>query len=152
MPSSENGTEMPSRVLVVGCQDHGGGLAMLLKHLLGCEVRVAYNADSATQAARELNAQVALIDTGIPWCNGYELARNFRGSREFSELPLIAISCYSSTPYRDLARQAGFNGYIVKPYGIETLREALATAGGQPMRPIGSFPNAKLPPERRPVS
>jgi CheY-like chemotaxis protein len=114
------------RILLV---EDNEDLATLLSETLadsGHTVRTAFDGLSALEIATSFDAQLAILDLGIPGIDGIELARRL------GELPgrvaprLIALSGYDELGDRELARQAGFEKYFVKPFLPEALEKAVA--------------------------
>jgi two-component system CheB/CheR fusion protein len=116
---------MPIALVVDDNQDHANSLAMLLR-LRGYQVHVVHAAAAAVQATRQFMPQIALVDIAMPGCDGYWLARRFRRNEELEDMRLIAVSGYSDDPHKDLAKQAGFDAYLVKPYTAAELAAAIA--------------------------
>ncbi len=114
------------RVLVVDDQqDAADALAMLLK-LTHCDVRVAFNAESALSLAKEFLPNLLLADIGLPVVDGNELARRVRVCPELDRIMLAAITGYADPANRELSLHAGFEEYLVKPVSYDRLRQLLA--------------------------
>jgi CheY-like chemotaxis protein/anti-sigma regulatory factor (Ser/Thr protein kinase) len=103
------------RVLIVDDnRDFATSLAALLEEF-GHETRVAHDGEAGAAAAAEWLPDVVLLDIGLPRLNGYDVARRIRGSHALSGVTLVALSGYSQEEDRRLAREAGFDHYLVKP-------------------------------------
>jgi CheY-like chemotaxis protein len=81
---------------------------------------------------REFDPDIALIDIGMPGMSGYEVARELR--EEFGkERPLlIAVTGWKQSSDRILAKLAGFDHHLAKPFESKALLELIApytTAG-----------------------
>ena len=50
----------------------------------------------------------------MPNLNGFELTRRIRASREWSELPVIAVTSLANDADRERGREAGVSAYLVK--------------------------------------
>lgn len=115
------------RVFVVDDNaDTANGMARLLK-LSGHEVRVAHDAESALNVARDYHPEVLLLDIGLPGMDGYELASRLRREKWSKDSTLIAVSGYGEAQARDCSKTAGFNHHLVKPVNFDTI---LALIGG----------------------
>lgn len=79
-----------------------------------------------------------LLDLNMPGMDGLEAARAIRGSRkDWSRLPIIALTAHSDAPAIDAAVGAGMNGYLVKPVDAEILYDTLQRLlAGQPAVPL----------------
>jgi signal transduction histidine kinase/ActR/RegA family two-component response regulator len=68
---------------------------------------------------------VAVLDLGMPGMDGMTLARRLRDALGDSMPYLIALTGFGQPSDKALAREAGFNDYLVKPVGPEELQQAL---------------------------
>ena len=117
----------PLRIMVVDDNvDAAESLAMMLELDGHCVVR-AHNARAAIAVARNECPNVMLLDIGLPDIDGYELARRLRALPEVGDALLIAVSGYGQSEDRQLAADAGFDHYLVKPVEFESLRALLQT-------------------------
>lgn len=114
------------RVLVV--DDHTDAGEMLCLHLerLGYTARDAKNGAMAIQVAHELRPHVAIVDLWLPDMTGHEVARRLRELDP--QIFLIALTGSARPDDRQLAMQAGFDEYLMKPTDGNTLLERLGKA------------------------
>ena len=82
---------------------------------LGHDVRVVHDAAAALAVAAQFAPQIALLDIGLPGCNGYELARKLRRLPQTAESLLVAITGWGQEDDRRRSREAGFDTHLVKP-------------------------------------
>jgi CheY-like chemotaxis protein len=124
VPAASPGTPVaPRRILVVDDDtDAAESLAMVLR-IMGHEVDTAHSGPAALARAERGVPEVVLLDIGLPDMDGYEVARRFR--RRFRESVLIAVTGYGRDDDRRRAREAGFDGYVVKPFDDEVLERVL---------------------------
>jgi DNA-binding response OmpR family regulator len=95
----------------------------------GFEVRSAHSAAEARAALREFDADVVLLDIGLPDGNGYDLAREMRERFGDKRPALIAITGSDTGADRALAQLAGFRRHMRKPYDPLALIGVLKTLG-----------------------
>jgi PAS domain S-box-containing protein len=107
------------RILLV--DDNADATDMLRDMLtdLGYQVVVAYDGPQALVALEQFQADVAVIDIGLPVMDGYELAGQIRESGHPPRL--IAMTGYGQPADRVRSRQAGFDDHLVKPVDVATL-------------------------------
>jgi len=118
-------TRAALRILVVDDnRDAADSLAMLCESE-GHVARVAYSSEE-TLAAAAFEADVALLDIGLPDIDGYELARRLRRKGESTPL-LIAITGYGQAEDRLRAQSAGFDYHFVKPVNVDSLLKLLSS-------------------------
>jgi CheY-like chemotaxis protein/anti-sigma regulatory factor (Ser/Thr protein kinase) len=114
------------RILVVDDNvDAALSLAELLR-TIGHSVQCAHHARGAVEALRSFDAEVALLDIGLPGVDGYELARQLRSDGRLATVKLIALTGYGRENDREEALRAGFDDHVVKPVALEQLLDAMA--------------------------
>jgi signal transduction histidine kinase len=113
------------RVLVVDDnRDAAQTLAVLLE-AAGYEVRTAPDGAHALHRLQTFDADVAILDIGLPAMSGYELARTLREDARFARLHLVALTGYGRDPDRQRALASGFDEHLVKPVPPERLLDVL---------------------------
>lgn len=97
-----------------------------LKRILEAE---GYNSLLAADAAEltaildeEREIHLILMDIGLPWINGFELAEMMMQHQDLRKLPLVFLSAQAEQEDYDRARQVGAADYIKKPFDIEKLK------------------------------
>jgi signal transduction histidine kinase len=112
------------RVLIVDDnQDAADSLSMLLQ-IQGHDVQTAYGAQDALDRAAAFDADVVLLDIGLPMMNGFEVARRLRASGNPARL--VALSGYGQPQDIRRTRNAGFDAHLVKPVDLEQVDAVLA--------------------------
>ena len=117
------------RILVV--EDDPESLQMMgaLLSLWGHEPNLAEAGPAALAAVRAAMPDVILLDLGLPGMDGFEVARKVRREVGGGESVLIvAVTAFRSEEHQRLAREAGFDHYLMKPVDIDSLRQVLAKA------------------------
>ena len=101
-----------------------------LKRILEAE---GYNAllaaDSAELTAvldEEKEIQLILMDIGLPWINGFELAEMMKQHQDLKKLPLVFLSAQAEPEDYEKARAVGAADYIKKPFDIEKLKQVIS--------------------------
>ena len=95
-----------------------------LLRVLGHHPIVVHDAPSAIATASDERPELALVDLGLPVIDGYELAARLRALPGFAA-PLVAVTGYGQPTDRLRSRMAGFAQHLVKPVGLEDLRQLL---------------------------
>ncbi len=93
--------------------------------LLGHEVAVVHDAAAAIGALDQIDADVGVLDIGLPGMDGYALARRIRARPQAANVFLVAFTGYSEDSYRARSRDAGFDAHLVKPIDLQSLRDLL---------------------------
>jgi DNA-binding response OmpR family regulator len=129
-----NGTGIDrSRVLVVDDDSDTVESIGIYLRLRGYEVAVALNGASALEMAAAFQPDVVLLDLGMPKLDGFSVARRLRAVVE-SQPVLVAMTGYGDEEYIRRSREAGFDCYLLKPFGLEELLQFL-TMGRDHLRP-----------------
>jgi CheY-like chemotaxis protein len=84
-------------------------------------VEIAHSGVQGLVIARNLLPDVVLCDIALPWMDGYTIARTIRQDAGLKDVYLIAISGYAQDEDQQLARQAGFDEYCIKPVDLRFL-------------------------------
>jgi CheY-like chemotaxis protein len=119
-------TQRRLRILVADDErDQVTTLAAILQDE-GHEVREVYRGSEVLHMVRDFDPDVALIDIGMPGMSGYEVARELR--QEFGKLRplLIAVTGWKQSSDRILARLAGFDLHLAKPFESAALLALIA--------------------------
>jgi CheY-like chemotaxis protein len=99
----------------------------LLLKKLGHQVEAAEDGVEGIEKGLANRPDVALIDIGLPRLDGFEVGRRLREALG-REVVIVAQTGYDGVQDRARAREAGFDGYLVKPLSFEDLRSWLAWA------------------------
>lgn len=115
------------RILVVDdVPDTAESFARLLGRM-GFESTFVTDPRLAVDAAYRFGANLVFLDIGMPWLDGYEVARMLRGQFGWDKLRIVAVTAYGQQADRDRSRQAGFDAHVVKPVSLDLVRSILGT-------------------------
>ncbi len=67
-----------------------------------------------------------LLDVGLPWVNGYELATILKGHKDLKSIPLVFVSGKATDLDIQKGKNIGADDFIPKPFELEDLKERLA--------------------------
>ncbi|HEX8788726.1 MAG TPA: ATP-binding protein, partial [Telluria sp.] len=118
----------PLRILLVDDNVDAVHTLQLFLRSGGHRVEVAYSGADAIELAKVLVPEVCLLDIGLPDFDGNELARRLRRLPQAAGATLVAMTGYGRQQDRDVAMQAGFDHYLVKPVNTTQLSDILAAA------------------------
>jgi CheY-like chemotaxis protein len=109
--------------------------SMLLRRA-GHTVHVSQSALKAIELIEAIHPDIVFLDLAMPDVDGFEVAKQVRRHPRFTETTVVAVTGYDGAAFRERARYAGFNKYLVKPVPIaeietvvETVRQALLGSG-----------------------
>ena len=66
-----------------------------------------------------------VTDWNMPGMQGIDLLRKVREDEKLADLPVLMVTAEQKREQIVIAAQAGVNGYIVKPFTAQTLKEKL---------------------------
>lgn len=124
--SESNEPSTPGALDAVVVDDHADNaelLALLLAEC-GCDVRVACLGLEAMRLMEERRPDVVFLDLGMPEVDGYEVARAVR-HRFGNTIRVVAVTGFDTYEARELARWAGFDAFISKPFSPRRIEDAL---------------------------
>ena len=113
--------------------------------LLGHHVEVVHDGLSAVASIVGSPPDIAFVDIGMPSLDGVETVRRVRGQGNTQDVLLVAVTGRGGAEDRARAAEAGFDRYLVKPFAMQDVRDALDAAhavrsGG---RAPGSFASSQ---------
>ena len=89
---------------------------------------VAEDGESGLRLARERHPDVMLLDLMLPDINGFDVCRRLRTDPATRLIPVVMLTALNDVQHRVHGFRVGANAYVTKPYGVEDLFEAIATA------------------------
>ena len=97
-------------------------------NLLGHEVDIADNGQTAVAKFLEGNYALIFMDCQMPIMDGYEASRRIRQletEQQMTPIPIIALTAGSDRRDRDRCFEAGMNDYLTKPFSISDIQHAI---------------------------
>lgn len=116
---------MPSTILIVEDHHDSAQVAAMLLRRFGHIVFVARCCQEAMDIASLQKMDIVLCDIGLPDGDGAELARQFKQTQHVITVALTGSGEISNA---QSARAAGFDGFLLKPITLETLKSAVTSA------------------------
>jgi signal transduction histidine kinase/CheY-like chemotaxis protein len=96
--------------------------------LLGHRVTVVHDGLAAVAAIAGAPTDIAFIDLGMPSLDGYDAVQRVRGRAQGGAVLLVAITGRGGAEDRARAAECGFDRYLVKPFAMQDVRDALDAA------------------------
>ena len=111
--------------------------------LLGHKVEVVHDGLAAVSSIVTSPPDIAFVDIGMPSLDGVETVRRVRGQGNTQDVLLVAVTGRGGAEDRARAAEAGFDRYLVKPFAMQDVRDALDAAqvvrAGGAVRARGAF-------------
>ena len=123
-------------ILIVEDNQDGREMLRLVLELWGHHVEVAGDGLEGLQKALASHPEIALIDIGLPYLDGYQVAKRLRQDLGCRIL-LIACTAYGSLEDRRRALDAGFDIHLVKPVDLDELAHWLKRERLNPSSKLG---------------
>jgi two-component system chemotaxis response regulator CheY len=71
------------------------------------------------------NFEFVVTDWNMPGMTGIELLKSIRGDARIAKTPVLMVTAEAQREQIIEAAQAGVNGYIIKPFTAQTLKEKI---------------------------
>jgi CheY-like chemotaxis protein len=101
-------------------------LAKEVLTLYGAEVVEAASGPHALDSAQDFSPNLILLDLAMPGMDGWEVHQQLRARPEHDHAPIIALTALAMTDDADRVAEAGFDGYITKPFFVRSLIQQIA--------------------------
>lgn len=99
---------------------------------LGIEIEIAVDGNEAIQKITSNNYDLILMDIQLPEMSGYDVTRYIRNQMN-NQIPIIAMTALGINGQDEKCAECGMNGYISKPFSVESLHAAISKVYQSPM-------------------
>lgn len=106
-------------VLVIDDNDRNRKLAADVLRVAGFRTLEAVTAAEGMALASEHLPDVILMDLRLPDLDGVDAVRLLRSEPQTSRIPVVALTALRLDARDDWLSDAGFAGYVVKPFDID---------------------------------
>ncbi len=91
----------------------------------GYKVVTASNGEEAISVASLTHPHLILMDISMPRLDGLAATRKIRENEALRDVPVIAITSFSTEGFRRAAYDVGIQGYLVKPIDFQRMHELI---------------------------
>lgn len=123
------------RVLIVDDELDNLRLTDTILSFKGARVSCVEGGAEALEALDTFKPNVILLDLSMPQMDGWEVHRQIRAVSSYDHIPVIALTAQAMSLDAERVRQAGFNGYISKPFRVDDfikkIRESIEAFANQ---------------------
>ncbi|MEL0027332.1 MAG: PAS domain S-box protein, partial [Perlucidibaca sp.] len=109
------------RILLVDDSELNREVAEFILAREGALITNAINGQQAVVAVQHARFDIVLMDVQMPVMDGYEATRKIRALPDTADLPILALTAGAMESHRQLALQAGMDGFISKPFEATNL-------------------------------
>jgi CheY-like chemotaxis protein len=124
--------EAPRRVYKVLVADDEPAVRALLQVVLDdpgvYELVVAEDGEEALALVRAERPDMVILDVQMPKVDGLEVCRRIRATPELAGTHVMILTAMARGADKDLAREAGANEYVTKPFSPKVLRQRVREA------------------------
>lgn len=91
----------------------------------GHEPEAVTDSRNALDAAREFSPDLVITDIQLPHVSGLELIRLIRNDEQLGQVPIMAVTAYSTNEDEERIRAAGAQAYVSKPISVVRFAETV---------------------------
>lgn len=122
-PTSEE--SMTKRIMTIDDSKTMRDMLMLTLAEAGFDVLQAVDGQDGLDKLEGEQVDVVITDINMPRMDGYEVIRQLRKKPAFRSTPILVLTTESEAEKRNMARDAGATGWLVKPFDPERLIETV---------------------------
>lgn len=93
----------------------------------GFVLKMAADATELAHVLDDTPIDLILLDVGLPWINGFELAQMLKEHKDLKQIPLVFVSAQATDEDMKKAFEIGASDYIKKPFDIAKLKKTVNT-------------------------
>lgn len=127
LPQTSDPRHSPARPLVLVADDDED-TRLLFRTVLevrGYDVIEAADGEETVRSAESAHPDLILMDGSLPRLSGVDATRRIRESDHNGRVPIVFISGHGGPAFLALAREAGCDEYLVKPFPLAQLEDVL---------------------------
>lgn len=109
------------RILIVDDNVDAADLTAEVLRMKGRSVQVAYGGREGLAMALATRPDVVFLDIGMPFMDGYEVAKALRREAAFESLMIVALTAWGDELSREKSKAAGFDLHLTKPARFDEL-------------------------------
>ncbi len=113
--------DMAKRILTIDDSKTIRDMLMLTLSDAGFDVMQAVDGQDGLDVLGDDRVDVIITDINMPRMDGYEVIRQLRQNSVHKATPILVLTTESDVEKRNLARDAGATGWMVKPFDPERL-------------------------------
>jgi len=123
----ERSPESQESHLVLVVDDSIDNLTVISLYLQqsGYRVAAATNGEEAVKVAGLVKPDIIVMDLAMPGVDGLESTRQIRQIENLKDIPVIALTAFSTEGFRRAAHDTGFDGYLTKPVDFSRLTDLI---------------------------
>lgn len=120
-PKEAQELAMARRILTIDDSKTIRDMLMLTLADAGFEVLQAIDGQDGLDVLDKEKVDLVITDINMPRMDGYEVIRQLRRNTAYKSLPILVLTTESEKEKKNLAREAGATGWMVKPFDPDRL-------------------------------
>jgi len=113
----------PTTILVIEDEETQRNSLKRILESDGYQVKLAEDSAQLSSLLEEdIQIDFIIMDVGLPWVNGFELAQMLKEHPDLKHIPLVFLSATAELEDLQKGREVGASDYIKKPFDIEKLK------------------------------
>lgn len=112
-------------ILIVDDDADSRDLLKFLLQMWKYKVIEAADGEEAVRVAEKTRPDLILMDVRLPLLDGVSATRQIRKFNAGGAVPVVFLSGCAEAVYKEAARAAGGNEYVVKPFDFNELHDAI---------------------------
>jgi CheY-like chemotaxis protein len=124
----QKGQPIGQQFLILVVDDAVDNLSMMSLALQqqGYQVVTAGNGEDAISVATQTLPNLILMDINLPTLDGLGATRRIRENEALRDVPVIAVTAFSTEGFQRAAYDAGISGYLTKPIDLDRMNQLIA--------------------------
>ena len=118
-------------VLIVDDEPDNREIAQTLLSFSGVKVHTAVHGADGLKLLENISPTFVLLDLSMPVMDGWEMLTLVRANLKTQNIPVIALTAHAMAGDRERVFEAGFDGYIAKPFRIGNFMPELISCLGK---------------------
>ena len=102
-------------------------VAKIVLEFAGAKVALAENGKEGLDQVRATNPVLVLSDISMPIMDGWTFIKELRADEAYKDLIVVALTAHAMVGDRERVLEAGFNGYLTKPFQPSKFMKELRT-------------------------
>ncbi|RKO70957.1 response regulator [Sphingobacterium puteale] len=111
-------------ILMLDDDKHVLEVCTIILETIGYRIEVSETSHDIIEKVEEVQPDLILMDNWIPKIGGVAATRLLKSHPSFRDIPVIYLS--ANTDIQQLAKQAGADSYLAKPFDLEDLENMVA--------------------------
>jgi CheY-like chemotaxis protein len=105
-------------ILIIDDQQDNLEVTSAVLRFHGVQVYTAVNAEDGLKVLDRVTPTLILLDLSMPKMSGWQMLKIVRESVQWANIPVIALTAHAMDGDRERVEEAGFDGYITKPFDV----------------------------------